>query len=142
MSHIAHRYEVKVMRSNASARPIVRGYEEVNVNGKRQVRYFDETALSPSDRWLDPWLDESFSPLLSPWLEPFLPASEVAGPRPSMRVIHPDTATKSAPQVGQFAPRQWGQKMRRLLGRVGQKIRRLAHNLPVALKTAWRELNQ
>jgi hypothetical protein len=52
MPYLARRYQIKVIQPR-SREPEVQGWEEVNLNGQRHVRYFNADESWPDAEWFE-----------------------------------------------------------------------------------------
>jgi hypothetical protein len=149
MSPVFRRYrQVKVVRHSSDSHPQVQGFEEVNVNGKRQVRYFNDLSDAGVRRgntswgWLNPLWDEA---LFLPFEE--LKSDNFSSDSPTFKHGMPRSINKQAVVVNdQSYQSQGGSKpfklARQWLREKLHKLQKMGRNVPHALRAAWHTLNQ
>lgn len=148
MSPVFRRYrQVKVVRHSSDSHPQVQGFEEVNVNGKRQVRYFDDCSDAADSLWHTSW----------GWLNPlwdealFLPFEDLgkvdnfssgSRERGMPRSIHGQAVVVNS-QTHQL--QGWPKSLKvaqKWLSEKLHKLQKMGRNVPHALRAAWHTLNQ
>lgn len=139
MRNISRRYQVKVVSSSPFSRPIVQGFEEIDLNGKCHVRYLNDDDWLEAERLLDACLSDSL--LVSPWFEAEVNRwfADRASPR-SLRSCPPEVIEVKPQRSQSASPR--GAHWQAQLGQTWQRLQRMVHNVPSAVKAAWRELKR
>jgi hypothetical protein len=86
MRHVSHRYQVRVTQLGRHGRPTVEGFEAINVNGDRRVRYWDGRDPVVPRRWFEGgfsslhwpgWFDLDADTIEAAWTDPSLPPRRI-----------------------------------------------------------------
>jgi len=140
MHYLARRYQIKVMPPH-SRKPEVQGWEEVNLNGQRHVRYFNADESWPNAEWFeDFWGGSQPFPNLD-WGNEWGNVAEIGAHSPSsaprrIQIIADDDGNAAG------GARQSWQRSRQVLQQATRKVAQVARNIPAAWQAACRELNR
>jgi hypothetical protein len=135
MPYLARRYQIKVIQPR-SREPEVQGWEEVNLNGQRHVRYFNADESWPDADWFEDFWGCSQSLPDFDWGNEW---GSVAGIDPAPRRIQ--VITDDDGDAAGVARQGW-QRSRQVLQQATRKVAQVARNIPAAWQAACRELNR
>lgn len=141
MRYLARRYQLQVIQPY-NREPEVQGWEEVNLNGQRHVRYFNADEPWPNADWFeDFWGCSQTLPGFdwdSNWGD--TPGIDAHSPHPAPRRIPVMTDTAEGDTAG--VVRQGWQRSRQVRQQATRKVAQVARNIPAAWQAACRELNR
>ncbi|WP_204141617.1 hypothetical protein [Halomicronema sp. CCY15110] len=139
MRYLTRRYHIQVIQPQ-NREPAVQGWEEVNWNGQRHVRYFNADESWPNAEWFEDFWGCS-QPLPDfDWGNEWGNAAGIDAHSPCSAPRRIQVITDNDDSAG--AARQGWQRSRQVLQQATHKVAQVARNIPAAWQAAGRELNR
>ncbi|RZM82270.1 hypothetical protein [Leptolyngbya iicbica] len=137
MRYQARRYQITVIQPNGRE-PEVQGWEEIDLNGRRHVRYFNADDSFPNAEWFDDFWGSATT--LPDFTQDTVPGLDTRWSHSSPRHIQVMTDGPEDESAG--AVSQSLERSRQVLQQATRKITQIARNVPAAWRAACRELNR